>query len=225
MLRSRRHPPVDRQRQPALCRGDGAEIRALSSDCPPMLYDSAGTRCAELKLVNRVAALAWQHVFGFAGCRFHDQAHSRPGLQCDRRSAARLPARLPARRRHGLRRPHRVHARPPTTSRAASCTASARWASSPSMSRTSSPTASSARSAVSPARPAPPLVISVVGQEDLDELEPSGSDHAGAAEARTRSRRSTVAGREPALRVDRRRPHGAADHAIEEVAAEQRQCL
>jgi len=26
---------------------------------------SSGTRCAELKLVNRVAALAWQHVFGF----------------------------------------------------------------------------------------------------------------------------------------------------------------
>ena len=32
----------------------------------PILYQSPG-RCAELKLVNRVAALAWQHVFGFAG--------------------------------------------------------------------------------------------------------------------------------------------------------------
>jgi DNA gyrase subunit B len=32
---------------------------------PAMTYSSSG-RCAELKLVNRVAALAWQHVFGFA---------------------------------------------------------------------------------------------------------------------------------------------------------------
>ena len=31
-----------------------------------MTYSSAG-RCTEIKLVNRVAALAWQHVFGFAG--------------------------------------------------------------------------------------------------------------------------------------------------------------
>jgi DNA gyrase subunit B len=31
----------------------------------PISYSSA-TRCDELKLVNRVAALAWQHVFGFA---------------------------------------------------------------------------------------------------------------------------------------------------------------
>jgi DNA gyrase subunit B len=31
---------------------------------PAMTYSSPG-RCAELKLVNRVAALAWQHVFGF----------------------------------------------------------------------------------------------------------------------------------------------------------------
>jgi len=31
-----------------------------------MVYTSPG-RCSELKLVNRVAALAWQHVFGFAG--------------------------------------------------------------------------------------------------------------------------------------------------------------
>jgi DNA gyrase subunit B len=30
----------------------------------PILYESAG-RCAELKFVNRVAALAWQHLFGF----------------------------------------------------------------------------------------------------------------------------------------------------------------
>jgi DNA gyrase subunit B len=33
---------------------------------PAMVYTSPG-RCSELKLVNRVAALAWQHVFGFAG--------------------------------------------------------------------------------------------------------------------------------------------------------------
>jgi DNA gyrase subunit B len=32
---------------------------------PALTYQSPG-RCAELKLVNRVAALAWQHVFGFA---------------------------------------------------------------------------------------------------------------------------------------------------------------
>jgi DNA gyrase subunit B len=32
---------------------------------PPIAYASAD-RCTELKLVNRVAALAWQHVFGFA---------------------------------------------------------------------------------------------------------------------------------------------------------------
>ncbi|GAC1451432.1 MAG: hypothetical protein PVSMB6_00830 [Steroidobacteraceae bacterium] len=32
----------------------------------PIAYTSA-ERCGELKLVNRVAALAWQHVFGFAG--------------------------------------------------------------------------------------------------------------------------------------------------------------
>jgi DNA gyrase subunit B len=33
---------------------------------PVQFYESDG-RCAELKLVNRVAALAWQHVFGFHG--------------------------------------------------------------------------------------------------------------------------------------------------------------
>ncbi len=33
---------------------------------PAMVYTSPN-RCSELKLVNRVAALAWQHVFGFAG--------------------------------------------------------------------------------------------------------------------------------------------------------------
>jgi DNA gyrase subunit B len=33
----------------------------------PMLYDGT-SRAAELKLVNRVAALAWQAVFGFRGC-------------------------------------------------------------------------------------------------------------------------------------------------------------
>ncbi|MBV6417912.1 MAG: DNA gyrase subunit B [Steroidobacteraceae bacterium] len=32
----------------------------------PILYQSPG-RCAELKLVHRVAALAWQHIFGFVG--------------------------------------------------------------------------------------------------------------------------------------------------------------
>jgi DNA gyrase subunit B len=32
---------------------------------PPTVYQSP-ERCAELKLVNRVASLAWQHVFGFA---------------------------------------------------------------------------------------------------------------------------------------------------------------
>jgi DNA gyrase subunit B len=33
---------------------------------PAVTYSSA-ERCTEIKLVNRVAALAWQHVFGFAG--------------------------------------------------------------------------------------------------------------------------------------------------------------
>jgi DNA gyrase subunit B len=34
---------------------------------PAMTYSSPG-RCTELKLVNRAAALVWQHVFGFEGC-------------------------------------------------------------------------------------------------------------------------------------------------------------
>jgi DNA gyrase subunit B len=36
----------------------------------PTLYQSAD-RCAELKLVNRVAALAWRHVFGFDAAESH----------------------------------------------------------------------------------------------------------------------------------------------------------
>ena len=34
---------------------------------PAMTYSSPG-RCMELKIVNRAAALVWQHVFGFTGC-------------------------------------------------------------------------------------------------------------------------------------------------------------
>src|SRR5262249_45243338 len=33
----------------------------------PAIGYSSATRCAELKVVNRVAALVWQHIFGFAG--------------------------------------------------------------------------------------------------------------------------------------------------------------
>jgi DNA gyrase subunit B len=36
----------------------------------PQLHCST-TRCSELKLVHRVAALAWQHLFGFAGAESH----------------------------------------------------------------------------------------------------------------------------------------------------------
>ncbi|MDE2252182.1 MAG: DNA gyrase subunit B [Gammaproteobacteria bacterium] len=36
----------------------------------PRYYERAG-RAGELKLVNRIAALAWQHVFGFAGVESH----------------------------------------------------------------------------------------------------------------------------------------------------------
>jgi DNA gyrase subunit B len=38
----------------------------------PQLHRSA-TRCSELKLVHRVAALAWQHLFGFAGAESHSR--------------------------------------------------------------------------------------------------------------------------------------------------------
>ena len=42
--------------------------RKLSSvfGLPAVTYSSPESSCTELKLVNRVAALAWQHVFGFA---------------------------------------------------------------------------------------------------------------------------------------------------------------
>jgi DNA gyrase subunit B len=38
----------------------------------PQLYSST-SRCSELKLVHRVAALAWQHLFGFAGAESHSK--------------------------------------------------------------------------------------------------------------------------------------------------------
>jgi DNA gyrase subunit B len=38
----------------------------------PQLHSSA-KRCSELKLVHRVAALAWQHLFGFAGAESHSK--------------------------------------------------------------------------------------------------------------------------------------------------------
>ncbi len=68
----------------------------------PAVTYSSPQRCTELKLVNRVAALAWQHVFGFAECRIHDEADSGSGIQCFRGSATRLSARLSAGRRYCL---------------------------------------------------------------------------------------------------------------------------
>ena len=38
----------------------------------PQLYCSA-SRCSELKLVHRVAALAWQQLFGFAAAESHSK--------------------------------------------------------------------------------------------------------------------------------------------------------
>jgi len=46
--------------------GEMAERIARVFGQPPVLYDN-GERAAELRLVNRVAALAWQHLFGFNG--------------------------------------------------------------------------------------------------------------------------------------------------------------
>ena len=74
---------------------------------PAMTYSSP-ERCTELKFVNRVAALAWQHVFGFAGCRLNHEADSGSGIQCVRGSATRLPARLSAGRRYRLQESHCV---------------------------------------------------------------------------------------------------------------------
>jgi DNA gyrase subunit B len=37
----------------------------------PQLHSSAISRCAELKLVHRIAALAWQKLFGFTGAESH----------------------------------------------------------------------------------------------------------------------------------------------------------
>jgi DNA gyrase subunit B len=68
----------------------------------PAVTYSSPQRCMELKLVNRVAALAWQHVFGFANVRFHHEADSRSGIQCFRGFANRLSARLSAWRRYCL---------------------------------------------------------------------------------------------------------------------------
>ena len=53
----------------------------------PAVTYSSPQRCTELKLVNRVAALAWQHVFGFADVRLHHQADSGSGVQRFRGSA------------------------------------------------------------------------------------------------------------------------------------------
>ena len=60
---------------------------------PPTLYESAD-RAAELKLVNRVAAAAWQAVFGFRDAESAHEAHPRPRVQRACSAAPRVPARL-----------------------------------------------------------------------------------------------------------------------------------
>ncbi len=68
----------------------------------PAIGYSSPDRCGELRLVNRVAALVWQHVFGFADV---DSLTKRiPDIVFNVSDAMRLtfPARLFAGRRDGL---------------------------------------------------------------------------------------------------------------------------
>ena len=73
----------------------------------PSYYETAG-RAGELKLVNRVAAAAWQQLFGFAGAESHTKRI--PDLVFNVPEALRMShsSRLLPRRRHGRKRSGRL---------------------------------------------------------------------------------------------------------------------